>query len=157
MLEFLLSFFINKPSYQYPEPLIIEQVVEIEIEEIEPIVEVVVEPPVSPCVGVYCTCMVYLQLELNLAIYGDAIDQVPNKPLEDIEAGDVILINYDGVGHAAYVKYRFPNAVWVEEANYINEQYSERAIVLDDKRIRGAMKVGERGVDTSLVKVVKYD
>ena len=128
-------------SYQYEKPLVVEYTPP---EPIEPPVEVVIER----CEGIYCSCMTYLQIRKNLALYGDAIDQVPNKPLWDIEVGDVILINYDGVGHASYVEYRFPKAVWVSEANYIEGEYSERAIELDDKRIVGAMRVHKREVVT---------
>jgi hypothetical protein len=109
-----------------------------------PVSVVEIEEEESPVLTVFTSCMYYLQLHKNLAISGDAIDQVPNKPLIEVEVGDVIILNYDGVGHVAYVEQRFPKAVWVSETNYRAGEYSERAIKLNDPRIVGIMSVSTK-------------
>jgi len=91
------------------------------------------------------SCMYYLQLVKKLDISGNAIDQIPNKLISEVEVGDVIILNYDGVGHVAYIEHVFPKAVFVSETNYKAGEYSERAILLNDKRIKGIMSVQEKG------------
>ena len=125
-------------SIELPEPLESPlAAAEIEVEEV-------------PELTVLTSCVLYLQFVKQLKISGDAITQVPNKSLEEVEVGDVLIMNYKGVGHVSYVEHRFPKAVLITETNFKKGKFTERAITFDDPAIVGAMSVEKKVIALNL-------
>jgi hypothetical protein len=92
------------------------------------------------CEGEFCSCIVFLQNK-GILIKGDAIDQVPNLHLTEAVEGDILLFDYEGIGHAALILQKY-NGVWfVEEANYKEGEYTQRTIEFGDKSVVGAMRL----------------
>ena len=96
--------------------------------------------PTSTEVGVSvpaeCECVRYLREALGVPIKGDAHTIVPN--VDGPIAGGVVLFNYNGVYHASYIKWIFPNGnFWVVEGNKEHCAETERPIFRDDLAIRG--------------------
>lgn len=103
-----------------------------------------------------CECVRYLREVLGADIRGDAWTQVPNKPTQNVEVGDVLLTKYGKVSHASLVidvqrevdevidAENFTTkvvGVTVAESNYVKCTPGTRTIAISDVHIRGVKAV----------------
>jgi hypothetical protein len=87
-------------------------------------------------IPIECECVRYIRETFGVPIRGNADTIEPNTDVPI--TGGVVLLNYDGVFHAAYIKAELPNGnLLVEDANYEKCEVTERVIEKDDERIRG--------------------
>lgn len=102
-----------------------------------------------------CECVRAIREIKGVNIRGDAWTLKPNTPLYDIHVGDVVLMKYGKVSHAAYVTavetkgdamddgsyYTRPIAISLWEANYSDCKITTRVLSISDEHIRGILRV----------------
>lgn len=84
-----------------------------------------------------CSCVLFLRERLGVDIHGDAGTIIPNIPLAEASVGDVILLDYDGTGHAALITKVTGKGFIVHEANYKHCQEGNREVDVTRESIRG--------------------
>ena len=57
--------------------------------------------------------------------------------------GNVVLLNYNGIGHAALILEMYPGGFYVRETNFEKCRQTERLIEFDDPAIRGFFSPSE--------------
>ena len=101
------------------------------IDEPEPVIEV---EEVSQETSIDCSCMLYIQSR-GIELFGDAKDQTPNSDVPMV--GGVVLLQYNGINHAAYIESVHGTGIKVSETNYKKCKYTERIILYGSPSIIG--------------------
>ena len=77
-------------------------------------------------------------------IKGDALTIFPNKSMWNVDVGDVLLLQYGKVAHAALIigfeweeGRQTPTYFWVVEANFDRCKVTSRKIAWEDEHIKG--------------------
>ena len=87
-----------------------------------------------------CSCMIYLQVEKGLPIYGDAISVEPNY-FGTAERGDVIIFRYsNGEAHTAFNEETYNGVYFISEDNFYAGEHSTRIIDIDNPDIYGVWR-----------------
>lgn len=106
-------------------------------------------PTVAFALPVECMCVAALHQLAGVNIRGDADTLSPNTPFENLEAGDVLLMRYGNVYHAALIiSYSgavalpsegivVPKTITIEEWNYVHCKHTIRTLAFNDEHIRG--------------------
>ena len=94
-----------------------QKVTELEIPTFTPNSVGISEPVIPP----ECECVRYLREVLGINIRGDAINIQPN--IEKPFVGAVILLDFDGVGHAGLTKYVLSDRIIYQDSNFIRGYY----------------------------------
>ena len=80
-------------------------------------------------------CVAYLRTK-GIDIKGvDAVwfkDFVGTTP----QVGGIVLLNYDGLWHVAYIEELRPDGVWVSETNYEKGKHTTRLVRWDDEHVK---------------------
>lgn len=113
--------------------------------------------PIHPvyALPVQCYCVGYLNRVLGVDVHGNANTLRPNRPLSDVQAGDVILLRYGSVSHAAVATkvrskgdamadgsyHTQPIEIEVRESNYVRCKATTRTLSISDPHIRGILRV----------------
>jgi hypothetical protein len=88
-----------------------------------------------------CFCVLWLREKRGLDIHGDAGTIEANVKLADLTIGDVLLLSYAGIEHAAEViDYSAAGNPVVIEANYKHCQVTAREIDLSRETVRGVYR-----------------
>lgn len=98
-----------------------------------------------------CACVLWLRTQFGVQIYGDANRQVPNIPFNHMDKGDVLLMRFGNIAHAALivgfeeeVEWRgmiSPRYIWITDTNAVKKcTPSTRRIQIDDERITGVYR-----------------
>lgn len=96
--------------------------------------------PTGPVDEVLCQCVLYLRLRHSVPIYGNADTLKPNIPLSQATVGDVLLLDYHGLAHAALITGFGAKGPIVFEANYHACQESVREVDLSREQLRGVVR-----------------
>lgn len=103
-------------------------------------------PSVSSAQSVQCSCVVGLRELWGINIHGDASKIVPNLfpgyQGQIVGVGDVILFDYNGVGHVALIMKVTRTGFMVVEYNFKRCQQTIREVQYTDSAIRGYLWVG---------------
>lgn len=93
---------------------------------------------------VTCYCVLYLREVLGINVKGNADQIQPNVPIQDVHVGDVVLLTYGSVGHAALVtsvqdevslyNQRKITGFTIQESNFYHCQPSMRTIGMSNVR-----------------------
>jgi len=91
-----------------------------------------------------CECVRYLREVHGVNIKGDAWSLKPNLSRWNVDVGDVLLLQYGKVSHAALIigfeweeGRQTPTHFWIVEGNYKRCQVTSRKIKWEDGHIRG--------------------
>lgn len=84
-----------------------------------------------------CRCVQWLRERRGINIRGDAWTIEGNVKLADAQIGDVILLDYSGLAHAALITGWSGKGAIVEEANFKRCQRTVREVDLGSEHIRG--------------------
>jgi len=82
--------------------------------------------------SVLCYCVKYLRHIHGVPIYGDADKQRGNISMNEAAPGDVVLLKYGDISHAALLKEKRVDGLVVQEANFKECQETTRIIPYDD-------------------------
>lgn len=90
----------------------------------------------DPGFSIECYCVWWIRESKGVPIRGNAYAIEPN--VDHAIPGGVVLLEYENVSHAAYIKAILPNgSLYIEEANYEPCEVTERVIDPDEYNIRG--------------------
>lgn len=78
-----------------------------------------------------CECIRYIRETFNVNVRGDASALVPNITLLNAQKGDIVLLNYAGVVHGAYIQEIRAEGILVYESNFVKCTPTTRLIPYD--------------------------
>jgi len=109
---------------QYEEPIVIQQLLpEILVEE---------------CVGVKCSCVLWIKSQGVKTIGMNAEDFVPLINWDVPVKGSIAVFEYEDISHVAMVETVYPSQNFkVSECNFKKEVCAERVVLKDDPRLSG--------------------
>ena len=91
-----------------------------------------------------CECVRYIREVHGVNIKGNASTLSPNISMCNVDVGDVLLLRYGKVSHAALVigfeweeGRQTPTHFWIVEGNYKRCQVTSRKVKWEDENIRG--------------------
>ena len=91
-----------------------------------------------------CFCVLFLREEMGVNIRGDAVQQISNISKWNVDVGDVLLLQYGKVSHAALILgfeweegRQTPKSFKIIEANKVRCKVTIRDIAWSDEHIRG--------------------
>src|SRR3990167_1158472 len=91
-----------------------------------------------------CYCVLWLRNQMGVNIKGDAVTLYPNISTWNVDVGDVLLLQYGRVSHAALVigfeweeGRQTPTHYWIVEANWKRCQVTSRKIEWESSEVRG--------------------
>lgn len=85
---------------------------------------------------IVCECVAALRIKLGINIHGDADQLTPNIDKGDLALGDIILLRYGNIFHAAEI-IGMDSEYLVHDFNYRKCKETIRFIPKDDPSIRG--------------------